>query len=118
MTPDEVRTIALALPGTSEQPHFERTSFRAGTRIFVTMPPDGASVNVFVGEEEARAAAQEHPEVIQLLWWGAKLSGITVDLARADRPELAALVGELIEDAWRGKAPKRTVAAYDAEHPR
>lgn len=52
-----------------------------------------------------------------MLWWDAKLSGITVDLGRVNRPELMALVGELIEEAWRGKAPKRTVAAYDAEHP-
>lgn len=64
MTPDEVRTIALALPGASEQPHFERTSFRTGTRIVVTMSPDGASANVFVAEEEARAEASEHPEVV------------------------------------------------------
>lgn len=31
------RQMALSLPGTSEQPHFEKTSFRLGTKIFATL---------------------------------------------------------------------------------
>lgn len=30
------RQIALSFPGTSEQPHFEKISFRAGKKIFAT----------------------------------------------------------------------------------
>ena len=36
---------------------------------------------------------------------------VLVDLDRIDPAEL----GELVEDAWRLQAPKRVVAAYDAE---
>lgn len=33
------RNIALSLPGTSEEPHFEKTSFRVGKKIFATFDP-------------------------------------------------------------------------------
>jgi hypothetical protein len=94
--------MALALPGTSEAPHHERTSFRVAGKIFATMPPDGGSVNVLLEEEEARAAAEESPDWVELLWWGRRLSGVRVDLARADADMLA----ELLEDAYRRRAPR------------
>ena len=31
-----LRKVALSLPGTSEEPHFEKTSFRIGKKIFAT----------------------------------------------------------------------------------
>lgn len=34
---DGLRTLALSFPETSEQPHFEKTSFRVGKKIFVTL---------------------------------------------------------------------------------
>ena len=102
MTEDDVRGMALALPGTSEAPHHERTSFRVGGRIFATMPPDGDSVNVLLDEEEARAAAEQSPGWVELLWWGRRLSGVRVDLAQAD----ADVLGELLEDAYRRRAQR------------
>jgi hypothetical protein len=92
--------MALALPGTTEAPHHERTSFRVGGKIFATMPPDGTSVNVLLDEEEARAAVEESPDWVELLWWGRRLSGVRVALADAD----ADILAELLEDAYRRKA--------------
>ena len=34
---DTVRKLALSLPDTQEAPHFEKTSFRAKKKIFVTL---------------------------------------------------------------------------------
>ena len=102
VTPDEVRRLALSLPEATEAPHHDRTSFRVGGKIFATMPPDGGSVNVLLGEEDARAAAEESPGWVELLWWGRRLSGVRVDLARAD----ADVLGELLEDAYRRRAPR------------
>ena len=102
MTEDDVRRLSLALPGTREAPHHQRTSFRVGGKIFATMPPDGNSVNVLLDEEEARAAAEESPDWVELLWWGRRLSGVRVDLAQAD----ADVLGELIEEAYRRRAPR------------
>ena len=102
MTEDDVRSMALALPGTTEAPHHDRTSFRVGGKIFATMPPEGDSVNVLLDEEEARAAAEESPDWVELLWWGRRLSGVRVDLARAD----ADVLTELLEDAYQRRAPR------------
>ena len=113
MTEDDVRSMALALPGTTEGPHHDRTSFRVAGKIFVTLPPDGATLNVLLDEEEARASAEEPPGVVELLWWGKRLSGVQVTLERADER----LVGGLLEDAWRRRAPRTLLARYDTGHP-
>lgn len=34
---DKFRKLALSLPNVSEAPHFERTSFRVGKKIFTTL---------------------------------------------------------------------------------
>lgn len=36
-TPDQVRQIALSFPKTTEQPHFEKASFRVNKKIFATL---------------------------------------------------------------------------------
>lgn len=97
MTLDEVRRFALALAGTLEAPHHDRTSFRGPRGIYATAPPDGLTLNVFVAEEDVAAAVQEHPECFAELWWGRKLVGVRVLLAAAPRD----LVLELVEEAWR-----------------
>ena len=107
MTDDDVRGLALALPEVTEAPHHERTSFRVRGKIFATMPPDGGSVNVLLDEEDALAAAGDGgPEVLR---WGQKVVGVRVDLAGADADMLA----ELLEDAWRRRAPKALVSELD-----
>ena len=37
MTPGAFRKLALSMPNAYEAPHFNRTSFRVGKRIFATM---------------------------------------------------------------------------------
>lgn len=37
ITIDALRKLALSFPETSEQPHFEKPSFRVGKKIFVTI---------------------------------------------------------------------------------
>ena len=110
---DDVRRLALALPDAHEAPHFDLTSFRVGSKIFATAPIDGDVVRIFVDESEARACVNEELAGAALVRWGAKVSGVSFVLARAD-PER---VAELLEDSWRRRAPKRVVAAFDASHP-
>lgn len=108
---DEARRFARSLPETTEQPHFDMTSFRVGRRIFATAPPDGRHLHVFVDEHETQASVAEDPAAFEELWWGKRLAGIRVHLAaaRADR------VLELLEEAWRRRAPKRALATREAE---
>ena len=110
---DAVRQLALALPEAHEEPHFDLTSFRVGTKIFATAPPDGGVVRVFVDESEARACVAEALTGVELLLWGEKVSGVSVSLATAD----ARRVAELLEESWRRRAPKRAIAAFDAPRP-
>jgi hypothetical protein len=101
MTVAQARAFALSLPETTEEPHFDKASFRVRGKIFATMPPDGEHLHVFIDEHETRALAAEHPEAYSELWRGKKLSGIRVSLAAAD----ADTVQELLLDAWARRAP-------------
>jgi hypothetical protein len=104
------RAIALDLPGAHEEPHFDLTSFRIGTKIFATAPPDGDELRIFVDEGEARACAQEDPTTFEVLMWGQKVSGVAIRLSGAD----AERVTELLEESWRRRATKRAIAELDA----
>jgi hypothetical protein len=99
---DAVRRLALDLPDVAEADHHGRPSFRVAGRIIATLP-DAQTVNVMVEDDVAHAAAAARPDAVQLLWWGKKLSGVRVDLAAA--PE--AVVADLLEQAWRRRAPAR-----------
>ncbi len=107
---NEARRFALSLPETTEEPHFDKASFRVRGKIFATVPPDGQYLHVLVDEDEARAAVAEDCTAFEELWWGKRLKGVRVSLSVAP-PER---VVELLEESWRRRAPKRLVAAFDA----
>lgn len=111
MTLSDARTFALSLPETVEEPHFEYSSFRvrAGGKIFATVPPEGTHLHIFVDEHSARGVVAETPSACEELWWGSRLCGVRVNFALADRE----LVCELLEEAWRKRAPKRAIADYE-----
>jgi hypothetical protein len=58
----QLRTYALSLPETSEEPHFNYNSFRVKGKIFVTVPPDEEFVHVFVDDEQRDTALALYPE--------------------------------------------------------
>ena len=95
------RRHALALPEATESPHFQSTSFRVRGKIFATSP-DAGHLHVFVGEEARAQALALHPGFIEKLPWGAKIVGLRIHLPAA--PET--VVAQLLELAWRAKAPK------------
>lgn len=99
----EVRKIALSLPETTEEPHFNYSSFRVGGKIFATVPPEGEYVHVFVGEELREQALALEPAFIEKLHWGKRVVGLRLTLGKA-KP---AVVARLLSQAWSGKAPKR-----------
>ena len=113
MNLQSVREIALSLPEVTESPHFDSGSFRVKGRIFVTLPPDGQHIHVFVDEQERSRAMALYPRAIEPLHWGQKVLGVRVDLSGVG-PEA---VAGLIRAAWRGKAPGRLVAAADLSGP-
>ena len=73
---ETARRFALSLPETTEEPHFDMSSFRVRGKIFATVPPEGGLLHVFVDEAEARSVAASNPDVYSELWWGKRLSEI------------------------------------------
>src|SRR5439155_19096500 len=81
---EAARQFALSLPETTEEPHFEKASFRVRGKIFATVPADGEHLHIFVDEHAARALAAENPAAFEELWWGKRLTGVRVNLPAAD----------------------------------
>lgn len=100
-----VRRHALSLAGTTEEPHFDRTSFRVGGKIFVTARPSETHVHVFLPEEDREPALAMYPEFVSRLYWGKKVVGLRVELT--DAPP--AIVKDLLRRAWEVRAPKASV---------
>ena len=92
-----VRTFALSLADTTEQPHHEYASFRLRGRIFVTVPPKEDVIHVFVDEEDRERALAMYPEWAEKLLWGGKARGLRITLA-------AAAVKALVRQAYDARA--------------
>ncbi len=103
MTPTALRKLALARLGAHEEPHFERTSFRVGKKIFATMTADSGEAMVRVRPpEKLDGLLSAFPAVFfSYGTWTAKNGALGVRLARVDAKVMRALV----EDSWRLIAP-------------
>jgi hypothetical protein len=106
-----LRRLALSLPETTEAPHHDMTSFRVAGKIFATVPPALDRVHLFVPPDEVAASCAEYPGVVEELWWGKRLSGCRVFLSGATQ----SMLRELLNEAWRNRAPKNLVAQFDGE---
>ena len=102
LTLADARRLALSFSEVTEEDHHGMPSFRVRGKIFATVP-DEDHLRLMFDADVARAVAHAHPEVCEELWWGKRLSGVTVQLTRADHRWFA----ELLEDAWRRRAPQR-----------
>ena len=105
----EARRMALSLPEATEEDHFGIPSFRVKKKIFATVPGD-KTIRIMLGPEETSAATSTNPRAFEELWWGKQLAGITVHLAQADKRQVA----DLLFEAWRRKAPKTLVKAFQS----
>ena len=106
----QVRSYAMSLPETTEEPHFHYSSFRVKGKIFVTVPPEETHIHVFVTDDEREMALTLHPEFVEKLLWGGKVVGVRVTLAKAK----SEAVNQLVKQAWLRKAPKRFASAFVA----
>jgi hypothetical protein len=102
VSPDQARSLALALPGAVEQDHHGRPSFRVGGKIFATLW-DEDRMNVMLDEGGILTAVESAPDTCETVWWGKRLAAVGVTLTQAD-PDL---LSDLLADAWEHKAPKR-----------
>jgi hypothetical protein len=101
----DLRRIALAMPGTTEAPHFDRAAFRVD-RIYVTLAGDGLSANFKFSPDEQEFKCQLAPEVFSPIdnAWG-RQGWTTATLAAATEDDLHAAL-EMAHTHAVGK-PKR-----------
>lgn len=97
-TPEDVRKIALALPGTSEIDHWNRPAWRTTKRIFAVMRPDGLYLHL--PDERKQFLFEADPGTFVKYMWG-KTSNVIVQLPKVSKKELEALLRE----AWEFCAP-------------
>jgi hypothetical protein len=113
VTEDDIRTIALRLPGASEQESYGgRPSWRTKPRMFVWLRDEPEALVVWVDSVEDKDALitsdpakffttphyDGHPVVL------VNLDAVDVDEAT-----------ELITDSWRLRAPKSLVKKWEAD---
>jgi len=92
-----VRTHALSLDAVTEEPHHTYSSFRVRGKIFVTIPPEETHLHVFVGEEDREQALAMYPGFVEKLFWGSKVLGVRVELAKATPAVVKALLDKAYE---------------------
>ncbi|MGH3326076.1 MAG: MmcQ/YjbR family DNA-binding protein, partial [Streptomyces sp.] len=102
---DDVRTEALALPGTAEKLAWGQPTFRVAGKLFVSLGDDDTTIGVKCPREERGELIEAEPEKFFVV------PGHD-DNYNFLRVRLAALedVGELraiLLDSWRQAAPKR-----------
>jgi hypothetical protein len=106
----KIRAYAMAHPEVSEAKHFNLPAFKVRDKVFVVIQKGSTHAIVSVDETQAEAAAAVEPQAYQVVRRnnGRIFVGVRVDLAKAS----GVRVKELVEQAWRHKAPKSLSAAY------
>ena len=107
---DEVRAVALSLPGAEERSHFDTPDFRVRGKIFATLAgPDRMVVRIDPSDQTMLLAAEPGTFSPCAGAWGRR--GWTyVQLDSVDPDVLR----DLVVESWRRLAPKRLVAVFDA----
>lgn len=108
---DEARQLALELPEAQASAHFENADVRVRNKIFASFPPGADAVMLRLDPREQAELLAEDPAVFSAPdnHWG-RQGWTSARLDRIDPPVLA----ELLTEAWRRRAPKRLVTAFDA----
>jgi hypothetical protein len=107
--PNQVRDLALGLPGVQERETWGHPTFRVRDRIFVGLAADGLSVSVKTSKEEQAALLATDPATFSPAPYVGRHGWVAIQLDRVDSAELQ----ELVLEAWRRTAPKGLVAEFD-----
>lgn len=112
-TEHDVRTMLLALPDAEEvvvENWGDQPTYRVGRKMFGLLGYGAPTVCLKATRETQAALLEEDPEVFLPAPFFGRFGWVDVVFAKTGPEELR----ELVEDAWRLTAPKRTVKAYDA----
>lgn len=101
-TAADLRELALALPGTTTAPHFDRTAFKVA-RIYATLAADGLTANLKFNPEEQEQHCRDWPDAFTPIdnAWGRQ--GWTTVWLEEIRPRA---LQAALETAWTHAQPK------------
>jgi hypothetical protein len=110
VTIEDVRSLAMGLPRTTEALVRDRVKFRVGRIVYLSFSRDEAVMGfAFPKEEREALVASEPDKFLMPSRSDLRYNWVLVRLAAIDATEMR----ELVLDAWRMVVPKRVAAAYD-----
>lgn len=110
---DEVVELGLELPETELTSWYRTPALKVAGKGFVRLREEDGLIVVMVDILERQALLQSDPKAYVITPHYQDYPAMLIDLDQVDPQELR----ELIVESWRRKAPKKLLAAYDAEHP-
>lgn len=111
-TAEHLREIALSLPEATEKPMHGTPAFYVRTKFFTKLSSDGRTAVLHVDsleEKEALLAAEPVQLTTTPHYDGYRM--VLVVLAKVTKAELR----EYVTESWSLRAPKKLVAAFDAQ---
>lgn len=108
-----VRTVALGFPGAEEATSYGTPAFRVRGKLFARLHQDGESLVVRADLDEREVLVQSHPRSFFVTDHYQDHPWVLVRLGSVSRK----LLTEVLEQAWRQRAPKRLVQGFDADAP-
>ena len=113
-TAEHLREIALSLPDATEKAMHGTPAFYVKTKFFTKLTHDGRGAVVHVDsleEKDALLAAEPVKLTTTPHYDGYRM--VLVVLAKVTKRELR----EFVTESWRLRAPKKLLAAFDAQRP-
>jgi hypothetical protein len=111
VTLEDVRSLAMTLPRTTEALVRDRVKFRVGRIVYLAFSRDETEMGFGFPKEEREALVASEPEKFMMPSASdLRYNWVDVRLAAIDATEMR----ELVLDAWRIAVPKRVASAYDA----
>jgi len=107
----EVRALALAFPGAEEATSYGTPAFRVRGKLFARLHQDGDSLVVRADFDQREVLMQADPRAFFITDHYRDHPWILVRLASVSRDQLS----QVLEHAWRERAPQRLVRELDAE---
>ena len=111
MTSDEFRTMATALPGVEEGSSYGMRAWRCRGKALAGLWNDDETLGITVSVDEREMLMAAAPETFFITDHYRNYPRVLVRLGNVERGTL----NRLLIQAWREVAPKKLIAAYDAE---
>ena len=113
MTFDDVRAIALALPGAEESTSYGTPAFKVAGKMLARKHQDGVSLVVRISFDERELLMEAEPETFYITDHYRAYPALLVRIETVHPGTLK----HILEQTWRQVAPKKLVAAHAPPAP-